>query len=115
VRKPIAGAILGGLLVTVPLAAQDHPAVERGFAADKVYQLADVDNVAIMNGNVTVRIPIGGAYPAGGPLRYALTLVYNSKLWDFEEILVGNSTSWCVRCRPTTRRQAWAGPSRWAA
>ena len=48
------------LLLAVPLGAQDHPAVERGFAADKLYQLADLDSVNLMNGAVAVRIPIGG-------------------------------------------------------
>ena len=78
-----------GLLLASPVAAQDHPAVERGFAADKLYQLANLDSVSLMNGAVSVQIPIGGTYSAGGSLSYQLNLVYASKLWDFEEIDTG--------------------------
>jgi len=65
--------------------AQQHPNLERGFAPEKLYQFGDVDSVNVLNGNVTLTLPIGMAYPAGGGLTWALTLTYNSKVWDIEE------------------------------
>ena len=74
------------LLVFAPaLQADDHPNTARGFAPDKVFQVGDVDNVNLFNGNLTLTIPIGGSYPVGGGLSYGLTLVYNSNVWDFQE------------------------------
>ena len=99
---------LGVLLVlAVPLGAQDHPAVERGFSADKLYQFADLDSVNLLNGAVSVRIPIGGAYPAGGSLSYQLNLVYSSKLWDFEEVIA--QSGYLVRSLPARHTTAGFG------
>lgn len=67
------------------LDAQQHPNLERGFAPEKLYQFDGVDNVNVLNGNLVLTLPIGMAYPAGGGLTYAMTLTYNSKLWDIEE------------------------------
>jgi len=123
VRRLIAGSLLsvlvaasgcaigalGALLVlAAPLGAQDHPAVERGFSADKLYQFADLDSVNLLNGAVSVRIPIGGAYPAGGSLSYQLNLVYTSKLWDFEEVLTAPAT-YKVRSLPARHTTAGFG------
>jgi len=99
---------LGVLLVlAAPLGAQDHPAVERGFSADKLFQLADLDSVNLMNGAVSVVIPIGGAYPAGGALSYQLNLVYSSKLWDFEEVIAQSGI--LVRSLPARHTTAGFG------
>src|SRR5687768_10384506 len=76
--------VLSALLALVALsaAAQQHPNAARGFSPEKVYQLGNIDNVNVFNGNVTVTLPLGGTYPVGGGLSYGLTLVYNSKNWD---------------------------------
>jgi len=84
-RRPL----LAFLLVLTPAtlhAGLQHPNIERGFAADKAFQVGDIDNVNLFNGNLVLTIPIGHPYPAGAGLSYGLTLTYNSKLWDFEEI-----------------------------
>lgn len=80
------------LTVALPLAAQQHPNVERGFQADKVYQLNGIDNVNVYNGNLSLSIPIGTEYPGNGTLKYNLTLVYNSKNWDQEQYLYDDDT-----------------------
>ncbi len=77
----LALAALGGAAAL----AQQYPSLERGFAPDKLYQFGDVDDINLMNGNLTLRIPLGGSYPVGGSLSYGFTLVYNMKAWDFEE------------------------------
>jgi YD repeat-containing protein len=78
------------LAVALPLAAQQHPNMERGFQADKVYQLSGIDNVNVYNGNLSLSIPIGSEYPGNGTLRYNLTLSYNSKNWDQEQYIYEN-------------------------
>jgi YD repeat-containing protein len=75
------------LAVALPLAAQQHPNVERGFQADKVYQLNGIDNVNVYNGNLSLSIPIGTEYPGNGTLKYSFALTYNSKNWDQEEYI----------------------------
>ncbi|MCP3982329.1 MAG: hypothetical protein GY716_23755, partial [bacterium] len=72
--------------LALPLRAQEHPALERGFAADKVYQFSGLDQVSLFNGALTVQIPIGGSYPLGGGLGYSLRLSYSSKFWNFEQM-----------------------------
>ena len=65
--------------------AQNHPNLEKGFAADKMYQFGDVDHVNLFNGNVALTIPVGGSLPVSDHLSLSLTLVYNSKLWQAKE------------------------------
>ncbi len=77
-------SILFALFVLIPLtaAAQVHPNLEKGFAADKMYQFNDIDHVNLFNGNLTLTIPLGGSTPISDHLSMSMTLVYNSKLWD---------------------------------
>lgn len=116
IRKSVArlgcAALAALWLVVWPAAldAQQHPNLERGFAAEKLYQFASVDNVNVLNGNVVLTIPIGMAYPAGGSLTYALTLTYNSKLWDIEERASGPPpTPPYVQALPNRRANAGFG------
>jgi RHS repeat-associated protein len=74
------------LSLAAPALAQEHPANARGFAADKVFQVGDLDSVNMMNGNLTIAIPIGQSYPIREGFSYQLTLVYNSNVWDFESV-----------------------------
>jgi len=61
--------------------AQTHPNLEKGFAADKMYQFGNIDHVNVFNGNLTLTIPVGGTTPVSDHLSLSLTLVYNTKLW----------------------------------
>jgi RHS repeat-associated protein len=75
------------LLFAVPvLAAADvHPNSEGGFAPEKAFQVGEIDNINMFNGNLVLTIPIGTSYPVGGGLSYGLTLVYNSTPWLFQQ------------------------------
>lgn len=64
-------------------AAESDPNINRGFNANQVYQIGDVDSVNVSNGNVILRIPIGPRFTVGPTLSYQLTLVYNGKIWDY--------------------------------
>ncbi len=80
--------------------AQQHPTSERGFAPEKAYAFGDIDHVSLYNGALTLTLPIGPTYRVGRGLSYSLTLVYNSKLWDWEiECGTGNceSVAWANR------------------
>ena len=75
--------------------------------ADKVFQVGDLDNVNLFNGNLVVTIPIGGSYPVGGGLSYSLTLVYNSNAWDYESVVYGNDVY--TQALPDRRSNAGLG------
>lgn len=78
--------VLAALLLTPSLAAADtHPNSAGGFASDKAFQVGEVDNVNLFNGNLVLTLPIGQPYPVGGGLSYGLTLVYNSNPWRFQQ------------------------------
>lgn len=63
---------------------QTHPNLDRGFAPERAYQIGEIDQVSLYNGNLSITLPIGQAYPLDGGLSYQLVLSYNSKLWDFQ-------------------------------
>jgi YD repeat-containing protein len=103
---------LSALLVVVacalPLAAQQHPNVQKGFAPERAYQMAEVDNVNLFNGNLVVQIPIGQRFPVGGNLAYNLTLTYNAKLWDYQKV-IRNFPVTGTYLRPIPSRRSNAG------
>lgn len=80
--------VLGLLLLAAPpmwAAVPPDPNTARGFAGE-VYQMGDLDNVNVFNGNLTVRIPIGQSYRSGPSLAYQLVLTNNTKVWDYEGV-----------------------------
>jgi YD repeat-containing protein len=79
--------------------AQEHANQQRGFVADKVYNFSGIDSVNVFNGNLTLTIPIGAAYPVSSVLSQGITLSYNSKVWDYQY-----NSSQVFRCG------AWQGP-----
>lgn len=85
------------LLLPLPLLADTFPSQERGFQAEKAYQVGDFDTVNLFNGNLVLTLPIGGSYPVGGGLSYGLTLVYNSNVWDYEETASATTLAFPVR------------------
>src|ERR1700755_1760370 len=84
------GILLSLLLAiaAMPLLAQKHPNIELGFNADKLYQFTTLDAVNLFNGNLVVTIPMGQRYPVNDEFSYGLTLVYNSKVWDYRKSVV---------------------------
>ncbi|HEX3067146.1 MAG TPA: hypothetical protein VHX14_01130, partial [Thermoanaerobaculia bacterium] len=81
IHKRLLPAIALFFACTLGVLAQTHPNVEKGFAADKMYQFGDIDNVNLFNGNLTLTIPISST-PVSDHLALSLTLVYNTKLWS---------------------------------
>ena len=78
--------LIAFLVVAPAFGMIQHPNLERGFSADTAYQIGEIDHVNLFNGGLTLTIPIGSSYPVGGALSYGLTLVYSSKLWDWETL-----------------------------
>lgn len=77
-------AILSGSL---PAAADvQNPNQDRGFSPEKAFEIGQLDNVNLFNGALVVTIPLGLTYPLDGGLSYGLTLVYNSNVWEWEEL-----------------------------
>ena len=87
-RSTLLCLAVAGVLVLAAgtMLGQQAPGLEKGFSADKLYQFGDLDSVNTFNGNLTFRLPIGPTYPVNGGTSYALTLTYNSKVWDYEEV-----------------------------
>ena len=81
----LAAGLLGWLAPTSARAQQD-PVAQRGFAPEKLYSFGNLDSVNLFNGNLTLTIPIGSPSTVNGALSYGLTLVYNSKVWDFLDL-----------------------------
>jgi RHS repeat-associated protein len=71
-----------------PVGAQigAHANASRGFEPGKAYAVGEIDSVNLYNGNLSVQIPVGQRYPVSEKVSWGLTLVYNSKLWDVEEV-----------------------------
>ncbi len=111
------GFVLFALFVTcLPISAQQHPNLVRGFDPEKVYQFRDFDNLNLLNGNVVLTIPIGGSYPVGGfgaaGFSYGLTMVYNSKVWDFKNEIFFDppeGNRWATKSLPNRRSNAGMG------
>ena len=75
------------LLSSGSLLAEQLPSRTRGLSADSIFQIGDIDNINLFNGNLSIAIPIGQNYPVSPQLSYRLTLVYNSSVWDYEDEL----------------------------
>ncbi len=71
------------LLASTPLAAQEHPYVNRGFDPEKLYQFGEIDSVDLQGGSVSITLPIGQRYPVSEKFSYGLSLVYSSNVWDY--------------------------------
>jgi RHS repeat-associated protein len=83
-RRWLALALLA-LAFPLSAQAQQHPSNERGMHPEKAYQFDDFDAINMLNGNVTLTIPVGQRFPVSERFSYGLTLIYNSKAWDFQE------------------------------
>jgi RHS repeat-associated protein len=76
--------LLLGLLLGPAAARAQHPNIARGFTPSGMFDTGGIDSVNGFNGNLVIRIPIGGSYPVGGTMgSYSLALMYNSRAWDF--------------------------------
>lgn len=60
----------------------------RGFDAERMFNFEQLDFINPFNLNLALTIPIGQRYPVSPQLSYGLTLVYNSLVFDLDEIPV---------------------------
>ncbi|HSL81717.1 MAG TPA: hypothetical protein VLF66_03020 [Thermoanaerobaculia bacterium] len=79
-------ALVALALLAAPLAGEPHPNHAEGFQAERLYQLGELDSVALFNGGLTVQLPLGGSYPVGAGFSYGLTLTYTGNVWDYETV-----------------------------
>ncbi|MDP9121058.1 MAG: polymorphic toxin type 33 domain-containing protein [Acidobacteriota bacterium] len=69
--------------VAARLAADVHPNGQAGVAIDAALHVGDIDNINLWNGALTLTIPLGPSYPAGGALSYRLMVASISNPWDY--------------------------------
>jgi RHS repeat-associated protein len=75
------------LLAGAPVWSQSqNPNHERGYTSEKAFEVGELDEVGLQNGNLVVRIPVGFDYPLPGGLSYRLVLSYNAVPWRIDEI-----------------------------
>lgn len=72
------------LFAAAALIAEQNADQKKGFNADNVYLLHDIDTINAFNGNLTITIPIGARYPIAEGFNYGLTLHSNANLWESE-------------------------------
>ncbi|MEA2238640.1 MAG: hypothetical protein QOC81_3364, partial [Thermoanaerobaculia bacterium] len=111
VRNRLLLALSFSVACAITMSAQTHPNLEKGFAADKMYQFGDIDHVNVFNGNLSLTIPIGGSTPVSDRLSLSLTLVYNTKLWSAisKEYNVGGQPGRALYYTPERRSNAGFG------
>jgi RHS repeat-associated protein len=78
--------VVMSLLIVVAKSQQQHLNQARGFNANQVYDMHDLDSINVFNGNLVLGIPLGGTFRTGGNLSYSLRLFYNSNLWSYSEV-----------------------------
>ena len=94
------------VLLATPLAAQfQQQTRDLGFSAQNVYSTTDIDSVNLFNGNLVLTLPIGQTYPVSERLSYGLTLVHNSQVWTYVQLLdEDQQTTWVsASFRPSVR------------
>jgi len=74
-------------------AQQDFEMLKKGIQPEKLYHFHDFDSVNVMNGNMTIAMPIGLTYPLNGGVTYNLVLSYNSNVWDYLPGAAGTTRS----------------------
>ncbi|MEM7050148.1 MAG: RHS repeat-associated core domain-containing protein [Acidobacteriota bacterium] len=98
--------ILTCIFLVFPVALLAHvpdPSTERGFTPDNVYEIGEIDQVSLFNGNLTVTLPLGPEYQVGGGFTYRFALVYNSGIWDY---------SYDQQCAVNLPPWTWSGHKR---
>lgn len=95
------------LLGVAAASGQTHPNLRTGLSPEAVYETAGLQAVDVFNGRLRLAIPIGIEYPVSETLSYRLSLVYNSRVWDFSEAEDGGS--FYVRSDPSRWSNAGLG------
>ncbi len=66
----------------VPVVQVGYASQARGVDAESVFQIGDIENINLYNGNISLSIPLGPAYPLNGGQKYQLSMHYNANPWD---------------------------------
>jgi len=95
--------LLGVCLVlslgSVPLSAQRHPNAAKGIIGTQSHGTGLIDTINYFNGNLTVSVPLGQAFPLSTSLSYGFALHYNSNTWDIEKVYhPTNPNGPCPQC-----------------
>ena len=102
--RGLALLLLISALANHRVGAQVHPIAQRGFAAERVFQVGDIDSVNLFSGSLVLAVPIGPGYSTGGGFSYRLYLAYNSRIWDYQEDVSGVQS---VPVRNSNAGQGW--------
>jgi RHS repeat-associated protein len=62
----------------------------RGFFPGSSYSIENIEAINNITGNVTLAIPLGSLPPGRGGSSYGLNLIYNSAVFDFNEVATSN-------------------------
>ena len=84
----------------------------KGFDPDGVFQMGQTDTVNLLNGNLSLSIPLGPVFKVGGSLEYNLSLYYNSNGWDMDQLcckITSNDNPNVIFDAPWPGREANAG------
>lgn len=82
--KPRMLALLVAVAATAAtVVAQKNPEDAIGFNPEKLYQFDNLDSVSVLNGNLTLTVPLV-RYPVSSSLSYGFGLIYNVKAIDWE-------------------------------
>ena len=84
-RRQLITAAFLLLALAGSISAQQPQSQQRGVTADTSFSIGDIDAVNLLNGGLTLRLPLGQSYPVGPSLSYGFTLSYSSSGWDFED------------------------------
>lgn len=86
-------ALLAGILAVIPVQAfqQGDPLHERslrGFLPSGTYHISDIETISTSSGNLSLKIPIANLPEGHGGLSAGMSLLYNSKMWDAEGVVL---------------------------
>jgi YD repeat-containing protein len=89
-RHTLAAALA---FLALPLFAEQHVNLAKGFNANSVYQVNDYDSINAFNGNLTISVPIGNSYSITDGFPLKLVLYNNSNVWESETYSGPNCSS----------------------
>lgn len=74
--------------------------LERGYKPDGTYDFSSLDTINLFNGNLSLSLPLGEAFPQGGGSTFGLQLAYTSNIWDFDYECSTTGPEWHPIGRP---------------
>ncbi len=107
--RQVVACACAALLAASAAPAQDNQNEKRGFDAESLYSVGEIDTVNLFNAGLSMVIPIGGRYPLSAGSSYGFQLVYNSKLWDYRTVLVAPPATFQRIAIPTRVTNAGLG------